>query len=153
MISLVLMAAMSTTPEMNANLNLFKRRHHAPAAECSSCDAPAAPCGGCGDAAPTTPADPANPTPPAAMPKGDTTTAPKADTPKTDAPKGDKTEVAPAPKKEAPIDIPAPLKDAIDKSEQKTQIYEYLNNTSVPREKRIQYLATVRQTLMPDEKK
>jgi hypothetical protein len=30
---------------------------------------------------------------------------------------------------------------------------EYLNNTAVPREKRIQYLETVRQTLLPDPKK
>jgi hypothetical protein len=50
------------------------------------------------------------------------------------------------------IEIADNLRDAIDKSAQKRQIMEYLNNSAVPREKRIQYLETVRQTMLPNSK-
>lgn len=173
MISVVLMAALATAPDANANV--FKRgsRHHgAPAccgapAPCNDCGAPA-PCNDCaapsccGDAAPApapAPVDGKGPvTPPAPMPKGDKADV-KVEVKKTDV----KVEVKPAPKvddkkpvekkAEAPIDIPAPLKAAIDKSDQKAAIMEYLNNTAVSREERIRYLDVVRQTLLPDEKK
>jgi len=164
MISLVLMAAMSTAPEMNANL--FKRHRAAAPAACSTCDAPAAPCGGCdagqaaGGMAPGGIAPGGNVVaPPNVMPKGDMPPKdmPKVQPPvKVDAPKGDKVELIPAPAKkaEAPIEIPADLKAAIEKSDQKAQIMEYLNNQAVPREARIQYLENdVRRTLLPNEKK
>jgi hypothetical protein len=47
------------------------------------------------------------------------------------------------------VAIPADLKTAIDASEQKQQIYDYLNNQSVPLEQRQQFLNTVRQQLLP----
>ena len=83
------------------------------------------------------------------MPMGD---APKGSG---DMPKGDKAAAPAGDKKaaEAAIEIPAPLKAAIDKSEQKQQILDYLANTTVPREQRVQYLETVRQTLLGDTKK
>ena len=56
------------------------------------------------------------------------------------------------PKRADEIEIPDNLRDAIDKSDQKRPILEYLNNSAVPREMRIQYLETVRQTLLPDAK-
>jgi len=152
MISFVLMAAMSIAPEADANI--FKRR--APAA-CNNCAAPA-PCNGC--AAPA--CEPCSGAAPAAPGAAAPVEGEKAVAPPAAMPKGDKAVPAPAPmpekkveekKAEAPIQIPANLQDAINKSDQKTQIMDYLNNTAVPREKRIEYLETVRQTLLPDSKK
>jgi len=77
-------------------------------------------------------------------------------------PKGDKAVPAPAPmpekkveekKTEAAIEISPALQEAINKSDQKKEIMDYLNNTAVPREQRLTYLEQIRQTLLPDSKK
>ncbi len=178
MLSVVVMAALSIAPE--ANGNVFKRGHHAAPAACCGAPAPApccgaapaAPCEGCaptapagGGAAPTTlpPVGPAKTMPKGDAPKADApkadapkADAPKAVAPKADAPKGDAPKVLPPIEKkttavEAPIEIPANLKAAIDKSDKKSVIMEYLNNPLVPREDRIRYLETdVRPNLLPD---
>jgi hypothetical protein len=170
MISFVVAAVLTTAPE--ANVNLFKRRHHAAPAECSTC-APApcadAPCAGAPATQETPKGEPAKvmpkgDAPKTDAPKGDKAAppvktdapkaqpAPKTDAPKADAPKGDKAAVVEK-KAEAPIEIPKNLMEAINKSDQKAQILDYLNNPAVPRENRVQYLETVRQTLLPNEPK
>src|SRR5205085_2097098 len=120
MISVVLMAALMTAPEANANLFNRHSRHSAPAccgapAPCNDCAAPA-PCSGCGDAAPATTTPPVTgdkdkgqSTPPAPMPKGDkdkveTKVETKVEEKKTVIEEKKTTVVE---KKEAPIEIPA----------------------------------------------
>lgn len=51
------------------------------------------------------------------------------------------------------MEIPPRVLQAIMKSDQRAAILDYLNNTHVPLGMRQQYLETVRQTLLPDEKK
>lgn len=139
MISFVVMAAMSIAPEANAGI--FKRRRGNAAPTCSACAAPVAPCSSCGGAI-LAPASVAQ------MPSG------PAITPPTVMPPGQQNAFQPVRNSavEERIEISADLQDAIDKSDQKAQIAEYLNNTAIPRATRLEYLETVRQTLLVNVK-
>jgi len=134
MISFVVMAAMSVAPEANAAL--FKRRRGRGAAGCVACGAPVAPapCNSCGGFVP--PGGQPLPTelPPSEMPRG---TVPPA---------------AGSATLEEGIEIPADLQAAINASEQRPQILEYLQNRAIPRQNRIEYLDTLRQTLVVNSK-
>lgn len=140
MISFVVMAAMSIAPEANAGI--FKRRRGHAAPTCNACAAPVAPCNSCGGGM-------------APMPVGYTQMpAGIAITPPTVMPQGQ--ENAFRPDRNSPVEegivISADLQDAIDRSEEKTQIAEYINNTAIPRPTRLEYLATVRQRLLVNTK-
>jgi len=139
MISFVVMAAMSIAPEANAGI--FKRRRGNAVPTCNACAAPVSPCNSCGGI-PTMSASVA------LMPSGPALTPPSV------MPLGQQNEFQPNRNSsvEARIEIPADLQDAIDKSDQKTQIADYLNNTSIPRATRLEYLQTVRQTLLVNVK-
>ena len=140
MMSFVVMAAMSIAPEANAGI--FKRRRGNASPTCNACAAPVSPCNSCGGGIAAMPASITQ------MPTGPTITPP------TVMPQGQQN--AFNPDRNSPVDerivVSADLQDAIDKSDQKTQIAEYLNNSAIPRPTRLEYLETVRQRLLVNVK-
>jgi hypothetical protein len=144
MISFVVAAALSIAPEANAGI--FNRRRGRAASGCVAC-APVspAPCNSCGSQVPApcsscgsqvTYGGPLpSQAPPVEMPKGSNLFDP-----------------ARNPVQQERIEIPPDLQTAINASDQRSEIVEHLQNSSIPRQDRLNYLENVRQRLLVNTK-